>query len=219
MVAQSEARKQVSPTDCKSTLPSEGTLESYAGDGNRADKSQYRPRRSNGSEQQESETKMSKVEERHIIGGSVDSDSEISDKRRAEVAGKRKHKRSKTKRRESDDDDSFDSEVEGRKEAKRRKKEEKRLRKEERRRRRDERRQRKEDRRAEKIKLKSLSTVSPPSDIEEDHDDYNCDGERVPRREAEPIGIAEAESDPKKLEISLREKALGNFIAKMGAGL
>lgn len=219
-VPQSEVSKQLSPSIYKSTMPSEGVLESYSGEGYRADeKSKYRPNHVKGSGRHESETlsKMSrKVEKPNNCCGSVDSYSEVSDKHRAEVNEKRKHKRSK--RPESDDDDSYDSKLEGRKEAKRKKKEEKRLRKEERRRRREERRRRKEERRAEKIKLKSVGTVSPPSDLGENHDGYTSDGERVARREADSSDIEEAESEQKKLEIALRKKALESLRAKKGAG-
>lgn len=76
------------------------------------------------------------VESRKKVGRrspSVDSDSvsEGSDKQRARVADKRKHKKS-SRREAASDDSTSDSEIEDRKEAKRKRKEEKKARKEER---------------------------------------------------------------------------------------
>lgn len=156
-----------------------------------------------------------KVEDRNNLSDTDDSDYEASDKHRDDVNVKRKHKRSK--RHESDDGHS-DSELEGRKEAKRRKKEEKRLRKEERRRRREERRHKKEERRAGKTKLKSVGTVSPPSDLERNHVGYSSDSARVPRRDSRSSDNEEEESEQMKLEIALREKALETLRAKKGSG-
>lgn len=119
--------------------------------------------------------------------GSLDSGSEESD------GGKKKHKRSKKKDMSSDDDDSHDSHSEvDKKEAKKRRKEEKRLKKEERHKRREERRRKK----AEKKKLKS-GAANVSSDDNEDVDAVM--------------------SDPKKLEIELREKALQSLRAKKGS--
>lgn len=121
--------------------------------------------------------------------GSLSSESDDSYKRRShKIHGSRKHRRSVKK--EAISDDSSDSEIEDRKEAKRRKKEEKRLRKEERRRRREERHRKREERRAEKLKAKS--------------NDCKAAEETV--------------SDQKRLEIELREKALESLRAKKGVG-
>ncbi|KAK3018624.1 hypothetical protein RJ639_003493 [Escallonia herrerae] len=147
---------------------------------------------------------------------SMDSGSEGSDKHRAEVYEKRKQKRSRRHDVSSVDDSSSDSQIEGKKEAKRRRKEEKRSRKEERRRRREDRRRRREERRLEKLKLKSIGSVTPPSDLEENHNGYNSGGELAARRVPYASGIEETESEEKKLEIELREKALESLRAKKG---
>ncbi|GMP89472.1 hypothetical protein CsSME_00041028 [Camellia sinensis var. sinensis] len=148
--------------------------------------------------------------------GSLSSGSQESDKHRPEVHEKRKHKRSK--RKEVTSDESYDSEIEDRKDAKRRRKEEKRSRKEERRRRRDERRRKREERRAEKLKAKSIDTVTPPSDFVKNHDGNASDGERIVRMESGASDAEETESEKKKLEIELRKKALESLRAKKGAG-
>ncbi|KAK3003085.1 hypothetical protein RJ639_019085 [Escallonia herrerae] len=147
---------------------------------------------------------------------SMDSGSEGSDKHRAEVYEKRKHKRSRRHDLSSVDDSSSDSQIEGKKEAKRRRKEEKRSRKDERRRRREDRRRRREERRLEKLKLKSIGSVTPPSDLEENHNGYNSGGELAAKRVPRASGIEETESEEKKLEIELREKALESLRAKKG---
>ncbi|KAA8549315.1 hypothetical protein F0562_000999 [Nyssa sinensis] len=145
--------------------------------------------------------------------GSLDSGSEESDKHRAEVNKKRKHKRSE-RQEGSNDDHSYDSQREERKEAKRRRKEEKRLRKEERRHRREERRRRREERRAEKLKLKSIDAVNPPSDFEKNRDGYTSDDDHIARRESRASDTEGTESEQKKLEIELRKKALESLRAK-----
>ena len=117
------------------------------------------------------------------------------------------------------DEDSYDSQIDGRREAKRRKKEEKRQRKEERRRRREERRRRREDRRAEKLKGKSRDTVTPPSDFDKNRSDaFVSEGGHASRREPDSSESEEAESEQKKLEIELRNKALESLRAKKGIG-
>ncbi|XVE59304.1 hypothetical protein DITRI_Ditri05aG0035400 [Diplodiscus trichospermus] len=130
--------------------------------------------------------------------------SEEDDKCRTKRKEKRKHKRSERREDTSDDCSSYDSEIEDRKEAKRRKKEEKRLRKEERRKRRQERRRRKEERHAEKLKMKGQD------------DDSNSDGEHGARRKSHPIDDEEAENEQKRLEIELRRKAIESLKAKKG---
>ncbi|CAK7331438.1 unnamed protein product [Dovyalis caffra] len=96
--------------------------------------------------------------------GALDFGSEESEKHRAEKREKSKHKRSHRHEVASDDDGSYGSEIEERKEAKRRRKEEKKLRKEEKRRRREERHRRREERRAEKLKLKDRNDASSSDD-------------------------------------------------------
>ena len=135
---------------------------------------------------------------------STDSGSEESDKHRTEEKKRRKHKRSERKELASDDDYSYDSELDDRKEAKRRRKEEKKLRKEEKRRRREERRRRKEERRAEKLKMKNRDGS------------YASDGEHTARRESNPSDDEDMQSEQKRLEIELRKKALESLKAKKG---
>lgn len=169
-----------------------------------------------GGGRHESETlnRTARIVEERNNQGSDDSDYGASEKLR-EVGEKRKHK--KSKRQDSDDGHSSDSQLEGRKEAKRRRKEDKKLRKEERRRRREERRRKKDERRAEKVKLKAGGTVSPPSDFEEDHQGHISDGARAGKRDSRLID-SEDQSEQKKLEIALREKAIETLRAKKGAG-
>ncbi|KAK1357223.1 Serine/arginine repetitive matrix protein 1 [Heracleum sosnowskyi] len=170
-----------------------------------------------GGGQYESATlkRMARIVEDGNNQGSDDSDYGASEKLRAQGGEKRKHK--KSKRQDSDDGHSSDSQIEGRKEAKRRRKEDKKLRKEERRRRKEERRRKKDERRAEKLKLKAGGTVSPPSDFEEKHQGYISDGARAGKRDLSLID-SEEQSEQKKLEIALREKAIETLRAKKGAG-
>lgn len=135
---------------------------------------------------------------------SYDSGSGESDKHRKGGKGRRKHKRSERKVMSSDEDDSYDSELEERKEAKRRKKEERKLRKEEKRRRREERRRRREERHAEKLKMRNKT------------DDYSSDDEDAHRKDSHRSDKEETVSEQKKLEIELRNKALQSFKAKRG---
>ncbi|KAM0999400.1 hypothetical protein ACFX13_006273 [Malus domestica] len=136
--------------------------------------------------------------------GIVDSGSTESEKCRGGEKGKRKNKRSERQEVTSDDDYSNDSEIDERKDAKRRKKEERRSRKEKKRRRREERRRRKEERRAGKMKGKNYSDASA------------SDGEHVGRRELHSNDNEEKEDGQKKLEIELRKKALESLKAKKG---
>ncbi|KAL2486446.1 putative serine/arginine repetitive matrix protein 1-like [Abeliophyllum distichum] len=159
--------------------------------------------------------KLSRADELNARSGSMGFDSEDTDKHKTKVKEKRKHKRSERQEVESDDYSSYDS-YEERKDAKRRKKEEKRLKKEERRRRREERRRRRKERHADKLKLKSLDTGSPSSDTERDHDRNASDDEGYKRRESHTSDVEETESEQKKLEIELREKALESLRAKKG---
>lgn len=145
--------------------------------------------------------------------GNFDSGSEDSDKYRANIKEKRKHKRSDRHEMASDDDHSYDSEVAERKEAKRRRREEKKLRKEERHRRHEERRRKREERHAEKLKVRSTSAVTR----EKNHDDaLASDDEHVARKESSFSDTEERESKQKKLEIELRQKALETYQAKKG---
>jgi len=133
---------------------------------------------------------------------SYDSVSEESGKHRRDGKDRRKHKRSERKVVSSDENDSYDSELEDRKEAKRRKKEEKKkLRKEEKHRKREERRRKREERHAEKLKMKSKPGYISDDDEAERRDGHQSDDEEEPY-------------DPKKLEIELRNKALESLKAK-----
>lgn len=147
---------------------------------------------------------------------SVGFNSEETDRHKTKIKEKGKHKRSERQEVESDDYSSYDS-YEKRKEAKRRKKEEKKLKKEERHRRREERRRRKKEKHAEKLKLKSLDAGSPSLDIEIDHDRHASYDDGYRRRETHTSDMEETESEQKKLEIELREKALESLRAKKGA--
>ncbi|KAH8520319.1 hypothetical protein H0E87_001686 [Populus deltoides] len=136
--------------------------------------------------------------------GALDSGSEESGKHRGEKREKSKHKRSHRHEVALDDDGSHGSEIEERKETKRRRKEEKKLRKEEKRRRHEERRRKRAERHAEKLKLKGRDDAS------------SSDDEHVGRRESHPSDDEETESDQRRLEIELRKKALESLKAKKG---
>lgn len=129
--------------------------------------------------------------------------SEGSDKHKTGDKGRRKHKRSERQEPASDEDYSYDSEVDERKEAKRRRKEEKKLRKEKKRRRREERRRRRDERRAEKLKGKNQSDYSAS--------DRECE----PTKQSHQNENEGTESE-QKLEIELRKKALESLEAKKG---
>lgn len=136
--------------------------------------------------------------------GALDSGSEESGKHRGEKREKSKHKRSHRHEVALDDDGSHGSEIEERKETKRRRKEEKKLRKEEKRRRHEERRRKRAERHAEKLKLKGRDDAS------------SSDDEHVGRRESHPSDDEETESNQRRLEIELRKKALESLKAKKG---
>lgn len=157
-------------------------------------------------------TSSRKVEQNDL--SNAGSGFEKSEKRRAKLKEKRKHKRSN--RYESMSDDSFDSDVKDRKEAKRRRKEERRLKKEEKRRRREERRRRKEERRSQKLNLKSANAMSSPSIAESNPDSQASDDEHLRKEDRHGNEIEESESLQKRLEIELREKALESLRAKKG---
>uniref|UniRef100_A0A804LHT5 PWI domain-containing protein n=1 Tax=Zea mays TaxID=4577 RepID=A0A804LHT5_MAIZE len=143
---------------------------------------------------------------RHIDSGS--SGSEEPDKHRTH-SEKRRHKKTHKHKKQYDDSSESDSEPDGKDAKRRRRKEEKRLRKEERRRRREERHRRRAERHASKRKLKNTDTVTMPSDSEKDRD---SDSDGDVRKRVSNAG--REESDQKKLEIELREKALESLRAK-----
>ncbi|KAF8718773.1 hypothetical protein HU200_025075 [Digitaria exilis] len=143
----------------------------------------------------------------HIESGSSGSDE--PDKHRSH-SEKKRHKKAHRHKKQYDDSSESDSESDG-KEAKRRRKEEKRLKKEEKRRRREERHRKRAERHASKQKSKHTDPVGPPSDSEKDRD---SDSDFDRRKRGSPAG--KEESDQKKLEIELREKALESLRAKKG---
>ncbi|KAK8504905.1 hypothetical protein V6N13_056233 [Hibiscus sabdariffa] len=191
------------PDQPRSPILSEDSFEdkkqsaSHLREGKRSDdKSHSRRNNMDGAQHHNAETSVSHGRVDHNTDG-LDSASEGSDKRRTKHKEKRKHKRSERHETPSDDDSSYDSQTEDRREAKRRRKEEKRLRKEEKRRRRKERHRRKEERHTEKLKMKGQ------------------DGEDAARRNFRPSDD-EASSEHKQLEVELRKKALESLKAKKG---
>ena len=162
----------------------------------------------------ESNTKSKKKMDKKSRLVARDSNSEDTSSNRNENMEKRRHKKSDKRKRDYDETSESDS-VDGKKEAKRRKKDEKRLRKEERRRRREERHRRKLERRVGKMKLKSIDTVSSPSDFEMDQGDGgDSDAGDGTRKKSLLSDVDETESERKKHEIELREKALESLRAK-----
>ncbi|KAJ4725740.1 serine/arginine repetitive matrix protein 1 [Melia azedarach] len=196
--------QQSSPTIYEDPLPGGRRRSTYSGGSQKSERNHSH--KSNGKDNdrhcksENTNMEVEKVDQSNRSDAS-DSVSEQSEKPKAKSKEKRKHKKYDKEEGASDDDYSYDSEIE-KKEAKRRKKEEKKLRKEEKRRRRDERRRRREERRAEKLKLKNQSDADA------------SDGKHVTRREYYPSDDGEAESEQKRLEIELRNKALESIKAK-----
>ncbi|XP_068635873.1 uncharacterized protein [Aristolochia californica] len=142
---------------------------------------------------------------------SYGSDSEKRETSRSHKVEKRKYKKTES----YVDDVEYDSQMDERKEGKRKRKEEKRLRKEEKRRRREERRRKKEERRAGKLKPQHVDTVTPPSDVERNQNlSGDTDGDVEPRRVAHTSDLEGTVLEQKKLEIDLRNKALESLRAK-----
>ncbi|KAK8596298.1 hypothetical protein V6N12_064797 [Hibiscus sabdariffa] len=194
--------QQRSPALSQDSFQGEKQSASHLGAGKRSDeKSRSRQNNMKDSDKHhKAETSPMSLEKLDHNNNGLDSGSEGSDKQRTKHKERRKHKRSERREVTSDDDSSSDSEIEDRKEAKRRRKEEKRSRKEEKRRRREERRRRREERRAEKLKMKG-----------QDNND-----EDAARRKPHPGFDEEAETEQKKLEIELRNRALESLKAKKG---
>nr|ABW81113.1 proline-rich protein [Boechera divaricarpa] len=132
-------------------------------------------------------------EDNSDLDANLSSDSKENSRHRTKDKKRRKDKRSSRQEVSSDDKGSSDSDLEDRKEAKRRRKEEKKTRKEEKKRKREERRRKREERRGGKLKHKNR-----------DHSDTS-EGEEA---ETYPKNKKGEESDPKRLEIELRNKAL-----------
>ncbi|KAG8387901.1 hypothetical protein BUALT_Bualt02G0069600 [Buddleja alternifolia] len=202
-------------TTRKTTDMGEKGRESYVDAGDR-DKEKHKARVDDSKDghrfpELEAVPKLSRKSEQNDQNGSLVSPSKQTDEPRTKVKEKRKHKKSDRQEVESDDISSYDS-YEERKESKRRRKEEKKLKKEERRRRREERRRRRDERHAEKLKSKSVDSGSSSSDLGREH----SEDESVKRRESRVSNIQETETERKKLEIELREKALKSLRAKKG---
>ncbi|XP_039136080.1 serine/arginine repetitive matrix protein 1 isoform X2 [Dioscorea cayenensis subsp. rotundata] len=145
-----------------------------------------------------------KIDSNNLLD-TIDSRSEDSDDGHRKLE-KQRHKKSHGRKRECDDDDD-DSGRDERKEAKRKRKDEKRQRKEEKRQRREERRQKKLERRSAKLRVKSMINVTPPSGYEENQVSYT-------KRDSHSSDAEGTESEQKRLEIELRNKALESLKAK-----
>lgn len=203
------ADRQRSPTACRDSPPydRQQALNSVEG---RKSEEKNRSRLNNvkeGNQDYRLDSARTSVEKIDNNRSGIDSLSEENDKRKSRDKEKRKHKRSERQEAASDDDYSYDSEKEDRKEAKRRRKEEKRLRKEKKRQKREDKRRRREERRSEKRRGKNQSDVSV------------SDGEYDKRRESHTSENDEMETDhQKRLEIELRKKALESLKAKKGVG-
>ncbi|XVF05459.1 hypothetical protein REPUB_Repub05bG0174000 [Reevesia pubescens] len=198
--------RQRSPALSEDSFQGEKQSASHMREGKRSDeKSCSRQNNTKDSERHhKAETSPMLLEKVDHNNHGLDSGSEGSDKRRTKHKEKRKHKRSERHEVTSDDDSSYDSEIEDRKEAKRRRKAEKRVRKDEKRRCREERRRRREERRAEKLKMKGQD------------DDSNSDGDQAARGKSHRSDDEDAKTEQKQLEIELRKKALESLKAKKG---
>ncbi|KAL3829078.1 hypothetical protein ACJIZ3_017880 [Penstemon smallii] len=192
----------------ENTAFSEKERESYDDRGRAIDKNRAQADDSYQSLEPEKIPNLSRKSENNQ-NGSTGSPSKETDEHRIKVKEKRKHKKLDREDADSDDFTSYDSSEE-RREAKRRRKEEKKMKKEKRRRRREDKHKR---RRAEKLKLKS-GDGSSSSDVERDH----SEDENVQRLDSRTGDIPKTESEQKKLEIELREKALETLRAKKGIG-
>uniref|UniRef100_A0A1D1YDA5 Serine/arginine repetitive matrix protein 1 n=1 Tax=Anthurium amnicola TaxID=1678845 RepID=A0A1D1YDA5_9ARAE len=158
------------------------------------------------------EKSRKKLDKSHQIA-LVDTDSEDNKLYRSPKTEKRSRK-SEHKETSPEDEVGYDSATDRRKEAKRRKKEEKRLRKEEKRRKREERHRKREERRAQK-KAKYMDTVAPPPDFERNNNgSEDTDEDDTGLRVSKTSDTEETESEQKKLEIELRNKALESLRAK-----
>jgi serine/arginine repetitive matrix protein 1 len=179
---------------------------SYSKDGRN---SEHVMKGSHEDSQSEDHSPVKKTKKRTDSNSRIDSGSSGSEEleRHKSHSEKRRHKKSHKHSKHYDDCSESDSELDD-KEAKRKRKEEKRLRKEERRQRREERHRRRAERHASKQKKKHID-VTPPSDPEKDGGSDSDAG--VSKRDSR---TSREESDPKKLEIELREKALESLRAK-----
>jgi serine/arginine repetitive matrix protein 1 len=159
--------------------------------------------------QSEDHSPVKKTKKRTDSDSRIDSGSSGSEEpeRHKSHSEKRRHKKSQKHSKHYDDSSESDFELDD-KEAKRKRKEEKKLRKEERHQRREERHRRRAERHASKQKKKHIN-VTPPSDPDKDGSSDSDVG--VSKRDSR---TSREESDPKKLEFELREKALESLRAK-----
>lgn len=157
--------------------------------------------------------KLSRKSEQKDHNGSPGYPLKETDDHVGKVKEKRKHRKSDRQDAESDEFSSYDSH-EDRKESKKRRKEEKKLKKEMRRQRREEKRRKKGERRSDKQKLKSGDASSSSSDLADDH----SEDDNIKRRESRASNLEDTESEQKRLEIELREKALKSLRARKGSG-
>ncbi|KAF3655208.1 putative eukaryotic translation initiation factor 5B-like [Capsicum annuum] len=212
-----ELDQQKSPSAHRHSPSIKRLKESYDGESFKTDKENLSHTNDKGKElhvELEAPLTSSRKVEQNDLSSNKGSGFEESEKRRTKDKEKRKHKRSD--RYDSTSDDSFDSYVEDRKEAKRRRKEERKLKKEEKRRRREERRRRKVERRSQKLKTKSANIRSLPSDTERNPDSRSSSDGHLRKEDRHEHEIEESESLQKRLEIELREKALQSLRAKRG---
>jgi serine/arginine repetitive matrix protein 1 len=191
---------------------SDGSLGKHREDSNSKDgrNSEHVMKGSREGSQSEDQSPVKRTKKRtdsnsHFDSGS--SDSEEPERHRSH-SEKRRHKKAHKHSKHYDDSSESVSELDG-KEAKRNSKEEKRLRKEERRQRREERHRRRAERHASKQKKKHID-VTLPLDPEKDDGGSDSDAD-VWKRDSH---TRREESDPKKLEIELRAKALESLRAK-----
>lgn len=196
---------QRSPALYEDSLSGDRQQSTYPGE-SKISEERHRSHRNNGKDSDGcSKTEIATTEVENVDqnnrSDSFDSGSEENRKHKTKNKDKIKHKKHDREEVASDGDNSYDSGLD-RKEAKRRRKEEKKLRREEKRRRRDERRRRKEERRAAKLKMKNQSDADASDD------------EHAPKREYHPSDDEATESDQKRLEIELRNKALESIKAK-----
>lgn len=133
----------------------------------------------------------------------------------AQNTEKQKLKRSDSFKRNASESSENDSQIDDKKDAKRRRKEERRLRKEEKRRMREERRRRRAERRAARQKNRTIDDLSHSSDFEKHVSDADdSDRDAYQRKNSHASNAKDAESEQKRLEIELRKRALESLRAK-----
>ncbi|WCJ20466.1 Serine/arginine repetitive matrix protein 1 [Euphorbia peplus] len=195
--------RHISPVAHRDSLVADRQPISHTGGQKSDEKDRLRSNNNKDSDKRHKSEIMPIVVEKVDQSNGVDSGTEGSGKRRTDSKEKRKHKRShRDEVVDSDNDESSDSEIEDKKDAKRRRKEEKKQKKEEKRRRREERRRKREER-------KKLKRKDP-------HGTSSSDDEHSGRKEYHASDGEDAHSEQKKLEIELRKKAIESLKAKKG---